>query len=108
MRKTLLTAMCSGYQGDIDRAKANIEVYLTNPAGIGEHPDIVEAIEGPLSLTDCTPSPSGCAWAMDCPASSVWVEVQESMKDTLRRSTLEDLVSMPRRNGRVSNAPPVE
>jgi Rrf2 family protein len=65
--------------------------------------DIVEAIEGPLSLTDCTPSPAGCVWAMDCPASTVWVRVQESMKDTLRESTLEDLVSTPRRNGRVAN-----
>ena len=71
--------------------------------------DIVEAIEGPLSLTDCTPSPTGCAWAMDCPASTVWLAVQDSMKDTLRSSTLEDLVSTPRRNGRVSNAaPPLE
>jgi DNA-directed RNA polymerase specialized sigma54-like protein len=26
-------------------AKANIKVYELNPAGIGEHPDIVEAIE---------------------------------------------------------------
>lgn len=48
MRKNLLKAMCSGYQGDIDRAQANIEVYLTNPAGIGEHPDIIEAIDSEL------------------------------------------------------------
>jgi len=26
----------------------NVEVYLTNPAGIGEHSDIMEAIEGEL------------------------------------------------------------
>ena len=67
--------------------------------------EIVEAIEGPLSLTDCTPLPSGCVWAMDCPASSVWVRVQDSMKDTLRETNLEDLVSTPRRNGRVATLP---
>ena len=66
--------------------------------------DIVEAIEGPLSLTDCTPSPAGCVWAMDCPASSVWIRVQDNIKQTLRETTLEDLVSTPRRNGRVANA----
>ena len=27
----------------------NVEVYLTNPAGIGEHSDIMEAIEGELA-----------------------------------------------------------
>lgn len=25
--------------------KANIEIYLSNPAGIGEHPDVLAAIE---------------------------------------------------------------
>ena len=45
MREQLIKALCSGYQGDIDRATANVEVYLTNPAGIGEHPDIIEAID---------------------------------------------------------------
>ena len=27
---------------------ANIEVYLSNPAGIGEHSDILEAVQGEL------------------------------------------------------------
>ena len=49
MREKLLKAMASGYRGDIDRAQANIAVYLTNPAGIGEHPDIVEAIDSELA-----------------------------------------------------------
>lgn len=49
MRKNLLKAMCSGYQGDIDRAQANIEVYLTNPVGIGEHSDIIEALDTELA-----------------------------------------------------------
>ena len=49
MRDQLVKALCSGYQGDIDRAIANVEVYLTNPAGIGEHPDIIEAIDTELS-----------------------------------------------------------
>ena len=29
---------------------ANVEVYLTNPAGIGEHSNIVEAIEEELNM----------------------------------------------------------
>ena len=29
---------------------ANVEVYLTNPAGIGEHSNIVEAIEQELDM----------------------------------------------------------
>tara|TARA_E500000318_G_scaffold95672_1_gene95556 strand:- start:312 stop:515 length:204 start_codon:yes stop_codon:yes gene_type:complete len=45
MRDILLTALRAEYKGGIAKARANIDVYLTNPAGIGEHSDIVEAID---------------------------------------------------------------
>lgn len=45
MRETLIKAIVSHAQGHINKHLANIEVYLTNPAGVGEHPDIMEAIE---------------------------------------------------------------
>tara|TARA_Y100001938_G_C8097158_1_gene438912 strand:+ start:4184 stop:4384 length:201 start_codon:yes stop_codon:yes gene_type:complete len=41
----LLKALVYKLEGEIEMAKANIMVYEKNPAGIGEHPDIVEAIE---------------------------------------------------------------
>ena len=45
MREKLLEAFVSHAKGHVDKHIANIEVYLHNPAGIGEHPDIIEAIE---------------------------------------------------------------
>ena len=48
MRQKLLNAVKSHAQGHIDKHLANIEVYLSNPVGVGEHPDIVEAIEKEL------------------------------------------------------------
>ena len=48
MREKILAALLAHAQGDIAKHKANIEVYLTNPAGIGEHSDIMEAIEHEL------------------------------------------------------------
>ena len=45
MRETLIKAVVSHAQGHINKHLANIEVYMTNPAGIGEHSDIIEAIE---------------------------------------------------------------
>lgn len=44
-RETLLKALASQYQGEMDVAMANITVYQNNPAGIGEHPDVVEALD---------------------------------------------------------------
>ena len=37
-------------QGDIAKHKANIEVYLEHPVGIGEHSNIIEAIEQELDM----------------------------------------------------------
>jgi len=41
----LLEALVARLKGEIEVAKANVMVYTRNAAGIGEHPDIVEAIE---------------------------------------------------------------
>ena len=45
MREQLLKAFAEYAKGNIAKHRANVEVYLANPAGIGEHSDIIEAIE---------------------------------------------------------------
>ena len=45
MRQELLSALLAHANGEIAMHKANIEVYLTNPTGIGEHPDITAAMQ---------------------------------------------------------------
>ena len=50
MREQLIKALLAHAKGDIAKHKANIEVYLANPVGIGEHSNIVEAIEGELDM----------------------------------------------------------
>jgi hypothetical protein len=50
MRKTLLEAVRTHATGHIAKHKANVEVYLHNPAGIGEHSDIIESIETELKV----------------------------------------------------------
>ena len=44
MRDSLIKALTAHASGEIAKHRANVEVYLTNPAGIGEHSDITEAI----------------------------------------------------------------
>ena len=41
----LVKALAKKLEGDISVAQANIDVYLEQSVGIGEHPDIVQAIE---------------------------------------------------------------
>ena len=50
MRKQLINALLAHAQGDIAKHRANVEVYLTNPVGIGEHSNIVEAIEEEINM----------------------------------------------------------
>ena len=45
MRKILIDAQTSYLVGGINKHKANIEVYMNNTVGIGEHSDIMETIE---------------------------------------------------------------
>ena len=45
MRRQIKDALIKGYGGEIAKAEANIEVYMRNPVGIGEPPDIVAAID---------------------------------------------------------------
>ncbi len=46
----MISALLAHAQGDIQKHKMNVEVYLTNPTGIGEHSDIMEAIEEELNM----------------------------------------------------------
>ena len=45
MRKTIINALKAHAMGDIKKHLANIEIYLENPAGIGVHSDVMEAIQ---------------------------------------------------------------
>ena len=40
MRDQLIKALLAHAQGDIAKHKANVEIYLNNPAGIGEHSNV--------------------------------------------------------------------
>ena len=44
MREQLIRAMKAHANGEIQKHLANVEVYLSNPVGIGEHSDVTEAI----------------------------------------------------------------
>ena len=46
----MVAALLAHAQGDIQKHKMNVEVYLNNPVGIGEHSDIMEAIETELNM----------------------------------------------------------
>ena len=50
MRREMLEALKALAIGNIKKAKMNVEVYLANPVGIGEHPDVLGAIQDQIDL----------------------------------------------------------
>ncbi len=50
MRDKIINALLAHAKGDIAKHKANVEIYLTNPAGIGEHSNVLEAIEEEINM----------------------------------------------------------
>ena len=50
MRTQILAALRSQAVGNIEKARLNVEIYLKNPVGIGEHPDVLAAIQDQLDI----------------------------------------------------------
>ena len=63
MRNKLHKALLSKYEAEKDEALATLEVYFNNPAGIGEHPQVVEEmskmVEKLANAQDCLEALNG-------------------------------------------------
>ena len=51
LRDDILKSQIHYYEGLIAKHKQNVEVYLTYPVGIGEHPDIMAAIDSEITVS---------------------------------------------------------
>ena len=50
MRKKILDASRLHFKAHIEKHRINVENLLNNPAGVAEHPDIMETIEKELEI----------------------------------------------------------
>jgi len=46
----IVMALRRKYEAEIDCARTNVAVYLNNPAGVAEHPDIVSSVDGLIQI----------------------------------------------------------
>ena len=49
-RDNMMQAIRSHAEGHIKKHSMNVEIYMKNAVGVGEHPDVLEAIEKELEL----------------------------------------------------------
>ena len=46
----MITALMHDCRAQIEMAKCNTWIYLNNPVGVGDHPDIMKTIQGQLDI----------------------------------------------------------
>ena len=49
--------------------------------------DVVEAIDGPILLNECTHEPNSCPFGTDCPLHRVWCEAKNDLHEKLSTAT---------------------
>jgi len=72
-----------GAHGGVSLARKPEEISLL---------DVVEAIDGPIALNECTLDPSICIFGDSCPIHEVWCEAQKQLVEKLDKSTFDRLV----------------
>jgi Rrf2 family protein len=55
--------------------------------------DVVEAIDGPITLNDCTLEPGTCQHHEDCPMHIIWCELQADLIKKLSATTFDSFVA---------------
>jgi len=53
--------------------------------------EVLEAIEGKLSLNICTADKKKCSFSKQCPTHVLWFNVQSKVSDMLKKANFEDL-----------------
>ncbi len=54
--------------------------------------DVVEAIDGPITLNECTQDPSVCTFGDTCPIHDIWCETRADLVRKLGNATFEKLL----------------
>ncbi len=73
-----------GVRGGVSLARSPEKISLR---------DIVEAIDGPMLMSDCTASPSACAMSGACTVRPVWCDLRHEIAQRLERVTFDQLVA---------------
>lgn len=73
-----------GARGGVSLARSSNEISLL---------EVIEAIDGPISLNACTVSQGDCPFGSDCPIRPIWCETQGSLIERLRKTTFFELVN---------------
>jgi Rrf2 family protein len=77
-----LVSTSRGARGGVSLARASREISLL---------DVIEAIDGPLSINECALDLSICAFGHECLVGPIWCNLQQELVGRLRAVTFDQL-----------------
>lgn len=83
LRKAGLVTSKRGVRGGFQLSRPPEEIRML---------EVVEAVEGSLSLVECVIHPDGCPRSTDCITKEVWARAASAIRDVLAGITLADMV----------------
>ena len=84
LRRAKLIRSVRGMKGGFHLMKAPEEITLL---------EILETMEGPISVVDCVHSPAKCRRHELCPSRDIWVQLNNGIRELTRQITLEDILN---------------
>ena len=55
--------------------------------------DVIEVMEGPLSIVDCVSAPKTCAKSGNCAPREIWCKLNDDIRALMRGTTLADILA---------------
>ena len=57
--------------------------------------EVVQALEGPIGITECASHPGACEKESGCPLRPNWLRISSAFRETLEKISLSEMFSLP-------------
>ena len=84
LRRAKLIRSVRGVNGGFHLAMKPEEITLL---------DVIEVMEGPISIVDCVKTPKRCAMHANCAPREIWCGLNEDIRGLMRQTTLADILA---------------
>ncbi len=84
LRKAGMIRSVRGVNGGFHIAKKPEDITLL---------DVIEVMEGPLSIVDCVSAPKGCGHSANCAPREVWCKLNDDIRGLMGGTTLADILA---------------
>jgi len=85
LRRAGMVKSVRGSKGGYELAKAPKEITLL---------DVVEVMEGPLSIVDCVRDPGCCRRNNICATREIWQNLNSEFRESMQKITLQEIIEL--------------